>query len=105
MQVCSGVEHNRSTHGGDYPHYFFYPFCGATLSEFCSTWRVRGPRFIFEKRVFDITDWFEQFGRVFFYVLAAGLAVYILYKYVRLRVIQKTLAAARITPEEECTGG
>lgn len=58
------------------------------------------PGFIFEKRVFDITDWFEQFGRVFFYVLAAGLAVYILYKYVRLRIIQKTLAAARITPEE-----
>lgn len=58
------------------------------------------PGFFFEKRVFDITNWFEQFGRVFFYILAAGLAIYILAKFSRLRMIQKTLYAARITPGE-----
>lgn len=82
---------------------------GATISQF--VWRdLAGialyltaciwPGFFFEKRIFDIVSWFEQIGEVLFFILAGGLGTYILLKFVRLKIIQRTLFHARIDAKQ-----
>ena len=58
------------------------------------------PGYILEKRVFQITEFFGQLGRTFFWMIVAGLIGYVLIKYVKLKLLQRLLYRERITPEE-----
>ncbi len=58
------------------------------------------PGYFFEKEVFQITGLFEQLGRTFFWFLAGGLALYVLSKYIKLKLLQRLLYKERITVED-----
>ena len=58
------------------------------------------PGFLFEKRVYQVTELFEQLGRTFFWLVLAGIAIYVLGKYLKIRLLQRLLYKERITPEE-----
>lgn len=58
------------------------------------------PGYIFEKRIFHVTAIFEQFGTAFFWLLIGGLIGYVLFKYIKIKILQKLLYKERITPEE-----
>lgn len=58
------------------------------------------PGFFFEKAVFDITAFFEGIGKTLFWLVIAILAGYALFKYLRLKILQRMLARERITPQE-----
>jgi len=58
------------------------------------------PGYFFQKDVFNIDSWVESAGRYFFYLLIAAVVVYVLYKYIVLKKIQRELYEARITPQE-----
>jgi len=56
--------------------------------------------FYFEKEVFQVTDIFEELGKAFFWILIAGLALYVVSKYLKLKVLQRILYKERITVQE-----
>ena len=58
------------------------------------------PGYILEKRIFQITELFEQLGRTFFWLIIAALIGYVLIKYINLKLLQRLLYRERITPEE-----
>lgn len=58
------------------------------------------PGFFFEKAVFDITSIFEEIGRASLAIVIGLLAAYVLTKYIRLKIVQRMLYKARITPED-----
>jgi membrane protein DedA with SNARE-associated domain len=58
------------------------------------------PGFFFEKMVFDITSIFEEIGKDSFALVIGLIAAYVLMKFVRLKMVQRKLYKARITPEE-----
>jgi membrane protein DedA with SNARE-associated domain len=58
------------------------------------------PGYFFEKRIFHITKIFEQLGTTFFWLLIGGLIVYVLSKYIKLKLLQRLLYKERITPED-----
>jgi membrane protein DedA with SNARE-associated domain len=58
------------------------------------------PGFFFERSVFDITSIFEEIGKASLYVVIGLLGAYVLIKYMRLKMLQRTLYKQRITPEE-----
>jgi membrane protein DedA with SNARE-associated domain len=58
------------------------------------------PGYVFEKRIFQVTDIFEQLGKTFFWLLIGALICYVLIKYIKLRLLQRMLYKERITPEE-----
>jgi len=58
------------------------------------------PGYLFEKRIFQVTDIFEQLGKTFFWLLIGGLISYVLIKYIKLKLLQRMLYKERITPEE-----
>jgi membrane protein DedA with SNARE-associated domain len=58
------------------------------------------PGFFFEKAVFDITSLFEEIGRTSLAIVVAGLAAYVLFKFARLKILQRMLYKQRIAPEE-----
>jgi membrane protein DedA with SNARE-associated domain len=53
--------------------------------------------FYFEKEIFQVTDIFDQLGKTFFWILIAGLALYVLSKYVKLKILQRLLYKERIS--------
>jgi len=56
--------------------------------------------FLFEKEVFQITDVFDRLGRTFFWILLFALALYVVSKYVKLKILQRLLYKERITAQE-----
>jgi membrane protein DedA with SNARE-associated domain len=58
------------------------------------------PGYFFEKAVFEITGYFEHFGKALLWIILGGLAAYVAMKYLRLRMLQRFLSRERITPEE-----
>jgi membrane protein DedA with SNARE-associated domain len=58
------------------------------------------PGHFLEKRIFQVTEIFEQLGSTFSWLLIGGLVAYVLMKYIKLKLLQKILYKERITPEE-----
>ena len=58
------------------------------------------PGFFFEKTVFEITALIDQIGRAFFWMILIGLAIWVIGKYVKLKLLQRLLYQARISPQE-----
>jgi membrane protein DedA with SNARE-associated domain len=58
------------------------------------------PGYLFEKDVFQITNLFEQLGKTFFWLVIGGLAIWVLSKYVKLKLLQRLLYQERITPHQ-----
>lgn len=56
--------------------------------------------YYFEKEIFQVTDLFEQLGKTFFWILISGLGLYVLMKYVKLKLLQRLLYKERITVHE-----
>jgi len=56
--------------------------------------------YYFEKEVFQVTDIFEALGKTFFWILVAGLALYVLLKFAKLKILQSLLYKERITVSE-----
>jgi hypothetical protein len=53
-----------------------------------------------EKEIFQVTDIFDQLGKTFFWILIAGLVLYVLSKYLKLKILQRLLYKERITVQE-----
>ena len=58
------------------------------------------PGYFFEKSVFHVTTIFEQLGKTFFWGLIGALSVYVLFKFIKIKLLQKLLYKERITPDE-----
>jgi membrane protein DedA with SNARE-associated domain len=58
------------------------------------------PGFLFEKRIFEITEVLEEVGRSLLWLILAALGLYVLFKFVRLKLLQRLLYKERITPQE-----
>jgi membrane protein DedA with SNARE-associated domain len=71
-------------------------FLGALL--YMSVFLALG--YYFEKEVFQVTGLFKQLGQAFFWILVSGLALYVLTKYVKLKILQRLLYKERITVHE-----
>ncbi len=82
--------------GSRFPAFFFRDFAGAII--YVLAFLI--PGYLFEKRVFQVTDVFERLGKTFFWLLIAGLIFYVLIKYIKLKLLQRMLYKERITPEE-----
>jgi membrane protein DedA with SNARE-associated domain len=82
--------------GSRFPAFFLRDLFGALI--YVLAFLI--PGYFFEKRIFQVTDIFEQLGRTFFWLLIGGLVCYVLVKYIKLRLLQRILYKERITPEE-----
>jgi hypothetical protein len=58
------------------------------------------PGYFFEKAVFEITGYFEHFGKALLWVILGALAAYVGIKYLRLKSLQRVLTRDRISPKE-----
>jgi len=58
------------------------------------------PGFLFEKRIFEITEVLEEVGRSLLWLILAAIGIYVLFKFVRLKLLQRFLYKERITPQE-----
>jgi membrane protein DedA with SNARE-associated domain len=65
---------------------------------YCSAYLFAG--FIFEKRVFEITEFLENVGRSFGLLILIAIALYVIIKFARLKHLQKRLYKDRISPED-----
>jgi membrane protein DedA with SNARE-associated domain len=65
---------------------------------YCSAWTL--PGFFFEKQVFEMTAVLEEVGRSLLWLILASIAVYILFKFIRLKYLQRMLYKERISPQE-----
>jgi membrane protein DedA with SNARE-associated domain len=61
-------------------------------------WLIAG--YFIDKIGFDISAIIEEFGRTFIWMLIAGLAAYVAWKYIKLKLLQRLLFEARISPHE-----
>jgi len=82
--------------GARFPSFFIRDLAGSLL--YVLAFLI--PGYFFEKRIFQITDVFEQLGKTFFWLLIGGLVCYVLIKYIKLKLLQRLLYKERITPEE-----
>jgi len=55
---------------------------------------------LFDKAIFDVTKLLEALGQMVLWIVLGGLALYVLWRYIRLKMIQRTLFKERITPAE-----
>jgi len=58
------------------------------------------PGFFLEKNVYDITSIFEEIGKDSLALVVGLLIAYVLIKYIRLKMLQRTLYKTRITPQD-----
>ena len=58
------------------------------------------PGFLFERRIFEITEVLEEVGRSLLWLILAAIGLYVLFKFVRLKLLQRLLYKERITPQE-----
>ncbi len=58
------------------------------------------PGFLFEKRIFEITEVLEEVGRSLLWLILAAIGIYVLFKFGRLKLLQRFLYKERITPQE-----
>jgi membrane protein DedA with SNARE-associated domain len=65
---------------------------------YCTTWLLLG--FFFEKQVFEITAVLEEVGRSLIWLILAIIAIYVLFKFLRLKYLQRVLYKERISPQE-----
>jgi hypothetical protein len=76
--------------------FFWRDLIGTFL--FCGAFILTG--FIFERRVFEVTAILEEVGKSVFWLILAAIAGYAIFKYLRLKYLQRRLYKVRITPEE-----
>jgi membrane protein DedA with SNARE-associated domain len=58
------------------------------------------PGFLFERRIFEITAVLEEVGRSLLWLIIAAIGLYVLFKFLRLKYLQRLLYKERITPQE-----
>jgi len=55
---------------------------------------------LFDKAVFDITTVLVAMGHFVLWIVLGGLGLYVFWKYIKLKTVQRTLFKERITPNE-----
>jgi len=58
------------------------------------------PGYFFEHTIFDVTAYLESIGHALLWFTIGVIGIYLLYKYIRLKILQRMLYKERITPLE-----
>lgn len=58
------------------------------------------PGYFFEHTIFDVTAYLESIGHALLWFTVGVIGLYLLYKYIKLKILQRMLYKERITPKE-----